>query len=91
MKKGTPSDDDLEKLSNLIATSWIKLGRRLKIIQPKLDDFHARWQGLDEKAYRMLLCWKEKNGSKATYRVLNEALCSEFVSCRKLAEDICFH
>ena len=91
MKEGTPSDDDLEKLSNCIEKSWMKLGRRLKISEAKLVAIDTRWLELDEKAYQMLLCWKQQNSSTATHRILSEALCHEFVNRRDLAEYICFH
>ena len=91
MKQGTPSDDDLEELSNSIAKSWRPLGRRLNISDPKLDEIDERWSGFAEKAYRMLKCWKQENGSTATYRVLSKALCHKFVNHRNLAEDICLH
>ena len=91
MKEGTPSDDELEKLSKSISRSWMDLGRRLKISQATLDEIDERRPGLAEKAYRMLLCWKQENGSIATYRVLWEALCHEFVNRKDLAESICFH
>ena len=91
MKEGTPSDDDLEALSNYIQKSWLILGHRLKIRPVKLDEIDMRWPELDEKARRMLLRWKQENGSTATYRVLSEALCHEFVNREDLAEDICFH
>ena len=88
MKEGTPSNYDLEKLSNSISTSWMKLGRRLINNQAKLESINvdARYPELDEKAYRMLLCWKGENGSTATYRILSEALCHEFVNRKDLAE-----
>ena len=91
MKEGIPSDDELEKLSKSISTSWMDLGRRLISSQAALDEIDERWSGLAEKAYRMLLRWKRENGSNATYRVLSDALCHEFVNRRDLAEDICFH
>ena len=37
----------------------------------------------------MLLRWKEKEGSKATFQVLNDALCHHLVQNRDLAEKFC--
>ena len=82
--------EDQRKLSDSIDMSWIKLGRCLGIRDVKLDAIDARWPDLDEKAYRMLECWEKKDGSNATYQVLSEALCDEYVSRRDLAEEICF-
>ena len=89
MKEGTLSDDDLQTLSDSIGESWMKLGRRLKIVDAKLDDIKERWPTFAEKAYRMLKCWEEKDGSAANYRILSEALCSDYVSRTDLAEKIC--
>ena len=37
----------------------------------------------------MLEKWKSKTGTGATYRILYEALCHDFVGRRHLAEEIC--
>ena len=42
-----------------------------------------------EEARRMLVSWKQKEGSKATYQVLYDALTDELVSCKLLAEEFC--
>ncbi len=85
-------NEDLERLSQSVGNVWVRLGRRLNIDQATLDaiQIDPRWPFLPEKAFQMLLCWKNKNGSDATYRVLYVALCHEFVSRRDLAEKICF-
>lgn len=41
------------------------------------------------KAYKMLIRWKEDNTSKATYKVMYNALCHNFVKRRDLAEEFC--
>ena len=89
MKEDIMSTGDLRKLSNSIGESWVKLGRCLEISDAKLDEIDARWPGFAEKAYRMLKCWKQEKGSAATYRILNEALCDDYVSRTDLAENIC--
>lgn len=83
--------DDLGILSqSLIGNQWKWLGRPLKIDEPTLSSIDLRWPDLAEKAYQMLLKWKQKNASGATYRGLCVALCDKLVSCRDLAEKICF-
>ena len=37
----------------------------------------------------MLLRWKEKRGAGATYKVLYEALCHEYVDRKDLAQQFC--
>ena len=92
LKEYTVITDDLERLSLSVGNNWVSLGRRLNIDQAMLDSIQIdpRWPGLAEKAFQMLLFWRKANGSDATYQVLCLALCHEFVSCRGLAEKICF-
>ena len=92
VKTGTPGNDELEKLANYVHTdsdTWKKVARRLGINQPNITAIDDRHKGLSEKAYHMLLQWKQGNGSQATYQVLFEALTNELVSCRTLAETYC--
>ena len=37
----------------------------------------------------MLMAWKQKEGSNATYEVLYDALCNKKVQCKLLAEQFC--
>ena len=88
VKKGVPSNDELEHLSLEIA-QWEKLGRRLNFKNSELKAFHKENEEWSEKAFAMLLKWKETNGSSATYRCLCKALCHEFVNRKDLAEKFC--
>ena len=89
VKEGTPSDDDLERLSQKIPEHWKQLGRRLKIEEARLTGFHKQYEEYSEKAYQMLLHWKRKEGSDATYQVLHDALVHPLVSRKDLAGEIC--
>ena len=89
VKQGKPSDEELERLSQLIAESWKPLGRRLNMGEAKLTAFDKENQEYSEKPYKMLLCWKRREGSAATYQVLWDALCHLLVNRRDLAEEIC--
>ena len=70
---------------------WKPLGRRLIFTEAKLTGFDYVWESLREKIYKMLLAWKRKEGSGATYQVLYDALCHELVNCKELAEKYCSH
>ena len=90
VKDGAPEKDDLEGLAKDIVAEWKELGRRL------LDNNEAELYAIDEeikrlpeKAYKMLLKWKESKGSGATFQVLHDALCHELVNRRDLAEKYC--
>ena len=91
VKQGTPTNDELEKLGKEIAEKWMQLGRRLRVEEPKLRDIEQSHRQLCEKGYNMLLAWKQKNGSAATYEILNAALQHELVQRRDLAEQFCLN
>ena len=91
VKNGTPSDEDLEELSQQIGKSWKPLGRRLQFTEAELIAFHKENQDeySHEKAYQMLLRWKSRDGKDATYQVLYDALGHKLVKEKRLAEEIC--
>ena len=91
VKEGTPgpSEEELETLSQKIAEGWKPLGRRLGMDESKLTAFHKENEEHSEKAYQMLLFWKRREGSAASYQVLYHALCHWLVNRRDLAEEIC--
>jgi len=76
-------------LSQHLGEDWKKLGRRLKIGEPKLTNFDKKEDELDEKALKMLLHWRKRDGSAATYQALSDALCDELVNRKDLAEEFC--
>ena len=65
------------------------LARRLKIEESRIDYFQSDYNKTMERAYRMLVHWKERNGSAATYQVLYEALTNALVGRADLAERFC--
>ena len=87
VKQGVPSDEDLEWLSQKVE-NWKTLGRRLKIEKVKLMMIDDENTEFIEKIYKMLLHWKERNGSSATYTILHDALCHPLVNRTDLAEQL---
>ena len=85
VKQGVPSDEELEQLS-LQLENWEELGRRLKIEEKTLATINDDYREKRKKIRRMLRHWKERDGSTATYKVLHDALCHQFVNRRDLAE-----
>jgi len=77
-------------LGGKIAEKWKKLGRRLGIIDAKLQEINRAHDQLSEKGYHMLKHWKQEKGSFATYEVLCDALEHELVQHRDLAEQFCY-
>ena len=92
VKEGSPTETEIEELAERIGEKWRKLGRRLEFHESKLTAFHKNNEEYVEKAYAMLLEWKQRDGtSGATYLTLKEALCHHLVNRTDLAEKFCFH
>ena len=89
VKQGVPDDEVLETLAHELTLVWWTLGRRLKLRRAKLQAFNKENDKYSEKAFEMLLHWKQKNGSSATYKVLYNALCHNLVNRVDLAEEHC--
>ena len=67
---------------------WKPLARRL-LESSELESLHKDNEKWSEKAFAMLIKWKQKNASKATYRCLYDALCHDLVNRKDLAEEFC--
>lgn len=89
VKDGNPSEDELEVLSLELGEKWEELGRRLGFKQAEIISFYGDNRGLSRRAYLMLLAWKQKEGSKATYAFLNDVLCHNLVKRKDLGEQFC--
>ena len=87
VKHEVPSDEDLEWLSQKL-DEWKRVGRRLKIEEARLTAFDNENKEWSEKIYKVLLHWKERDGSAATYIVLHDALCHPWVNRKDLAEQL---
>ena len=87
--EGNPSDTELEDLAGMIGSKWKALGRRLGFDESKLTGFHKNNEEYEEKAYAMLLEWKQREGGEATYQILKEALCHYLVGRTDLGEKFC--
>ena len=87
IKDGIATQDDLEFLSMKISDKWKKLGRRLQFDEAQITEYDKSNEQLSEKAYKLLMEWKGRDASAATYRVLHEALSD--VERRDLAQKFC--
>lgn len=68
----------------------MQLGHCLRVEEPELQDIDQRQRQLCQKGYNVLMAWKQKNGSAATYEILNAVLQHELVQRKDLAEQICY-
>lgn len=89
-KEGTVTNSDIQELSLKLGQSWKSLARTLKFGEAELTGVDYTQRRLCEKAYYMLMRWKQRDGSTATYSVLYEALLHPLIQRRELAENICF-
>ena len=88
-KSGSPGEEELEELAEYITDVYEKLGRRLEIHDAKLYALRKDYEKCSEIAYQMLLHWKQRDASNATYQVLYDALCHSLVNRRDLAQKFC--
>lgn len=89
VKNGRPEDDELEGLAQELPLHWKKLARRLKMKVSAIDSIDKEKEEQSERAYKMLLNWKQAKGAEATFLVLYEALLHRYVDRRDLAEEFC--
>ena len=89
VKRGIPTDEELEKLGRDIADIWLKLGRRL-LSEAKLKEIDKAHALLSEKAYDTLMHWKQNKGAAADYQALCDALQHELVQRQDLVEKYCY-
>ena len=87
IKDDNPTPDELESLSEKIGEKWKKLGRRLKFDEAQITEHDKNNDALCEKAYKLLLAWKGRDASAATYRVLHKALSD--IERKDLAQEFC--
>lgn len=82
------SDYELEHLSVKIG-NWKPLARRLRFLPVEIEAFDNGNRELSKKVYRMLILWKQREGSGATYRALYNALYHPLINRKDLAEEFC--
>jgi len=90
VKRGQPTNDELEKLGTDIAGGWKILGRRLAFTCATIEEIDHNYPNLPEKGFQMLLRWTQRKGSAATYQALCDALQHELVKRQDLAEKFCY-
>jgi len=74
-------------LSLKLADKWNKLALHLKFDRARITAYHKENEKWEEKAYNMLMDWKQREGRDGTYQVLYDAMCR--IELADLAGDIC--
>ena len=83
------ANDELESLSVRLDTTWKSLARLLQFREAEIVAFDKDNVRLRDKAYSMLMLWKHREGSHATYQALHDALSDRRVDRRDLVERLC--
>ena len=89
-KTGVPSEEELLDLSLELEAKWKNLARALGIWEADIEAVDEENRQVVEKCYNLLLFWKHRCGSRATYEVLEAGLCHGVVLRRDLAEKYCY-
>ena len=90
VKPGIPEENELHALANDVSQFWKKLGRELRVAESKLSQLDVGLQqDVYEKAYQMLLHWRETRDDQATYQILYSALTSTVVGRNDLGKKYC--
>ena len=90
VKRGRPTNGELEQLGADIAKDWRRLGRRLELDEPTLQEINNGQGQLCEKGYHMLMRWKQNKGADATYKALRDALRHKLIQRQDLVEKFCY-
>ena len=80
LKKGIPTDEELQHLADNIQQDWKRLGAALGLKEKHLKAIEANNPfDVYERALAVLQKWRKKMGRKATYHKLAEALNDQLV------------
>ena len=85
-KHGPPSDAELLQLSSYIAAKWNAIGILLRFSSYQLGSIGTN---AENKAYQMLLDWKNSTSTLSHYEDLYNALCDEKVLLNNIAKKFC--
>ena len=85
-KVGAPSDAELLQLSSRISAKWNAIGILLGFSSHQVDSIGTNAK---DKAYQMLLDWKNSTSSLSPHEDLYNALCHEKVRLNNIAKEFC--
>lgn len=91
IKNGTPETNDLLNICTQVTSNWVVLAKVLGFREVELDQLTADHGDGFEQCYQMLLRWKQKCGSQASYDVLAKALQHPVVNQQDLAFQYCYN
>ena len=91
VKEGVVTDDKLHDLARDVIGFWKNLGRELRIPEQRLVEIDIDYesQGVAEKAYQMLLFWRDRYYPSTTFHCIYNVLCDQRLCRRDLALKHC--
>ena len=90
LKQGCVSEGDLQNISFKVQRKRKRVGRALGLDDDNLDVIEEEHRdNISEQSYQILLKWKRKRGTKATYHALARALCDCTVMMKHVLDGYC--
>ena len=89
LKSGSLPDDEMLLIAADIIEEWKRLGMALGLNSAEVAEVDIDERLVRDKAYQVLLKWKQKFGSEATYRRLADGLTNSAVERNDLVDKYC--
>ena len=90
LKQGCVSEGDLQNISFKVQRKRKRVGRALGLDDDNLDVIEEEYRdNISEQSYQILLKWKRKRGTEATYHALSRALCDRTVMMKHVLDGYC--
>lgn len=88
--EGCVSEGDLQNISLKVQRKRKRVGRALGLDDDNLDVIEEEHRDdISEQSYQILLKWKRKSGTEATYHALARALCDRTVMMKHVLDGYC--
>lgn len=85
-----PTEQEIATIALYIQDAWKRLGRALGIKEVFIDIIQEEEKDAYERAYKMLIKWRDKMGSEASYEALAQALKHKVVGRSDLIRRFCY-
>lgn len=90
LKQGCVSYEDLQNISSKVQRKRKRVGRALGLDDDNLDVIEEEYRdNISEQSHQILLKWKRKRGTEATYHALARALCDRTVMMKHVLDGYC--
>ena len=90
LKEGVPTNPEIAALALYIVEIWKRLGRALGIEEAIIAQIRMNEDDVYERAYMMLIRWRQQMGAQANYKGLAQALGCEEIRRADLIQQFCY-